>query len=211
MTDIFLTFLRCVILGGPFVSAIVFIWWFLDFNRDGEYPDLYRGLGDAAPIRDRFAERHKGIRNVVFIGAFWFLLCVLATGIEDFLWFIPSGWGEYDEDGYFSSTRGHVAFWLALLLSIFFAHVFCRSAKIRAEKQKLTIVARMRREDAFRYRSLMEEQDETQTILADLRDRLYNRSPLADEEQLAGHVLEEHLEKLEHLIWRNRETDANDE
>ncbi len=186
-----------IVVGWIIVSPIVFVWWF--FDRDS---------------RDRFARRHGGIRTGVYIGAFCFLLVVLARGTQELLVFVPDNWGGTDEDGAFVSVRSTIGSTLGALFSLFLVQVFVNHEKVQAENRRLSIAPEIKmRKDAWHLlgrEGLIQRHKETEATLAELRGRMRNPGLSLDEERDAS-VLAGLLAELACLLEEAEQAGARDD
>ena len=140
------------------LSAILFIWWFLQFDFQRSW------------VLAKW--ENKRTEYVVCVGT-WISLCiVLSLGLEKCLWFIPGDWGGFDEGGDFVTLRSSIAMSLAFALSVFSMYVFGRFVKIRNENRQLTLASEIQKLKDKDRRSLVfltEERDETAAKLENLR------------------------------------------
>jgi len=93
----------------PFISCAVSVYW------------LYHRAD-----RDESLKTHPKLTSAIYISAFITLMGVLYVGIKKLLFFIPWGWGAYDEDGDWRSMRESIAIMLAFLSSGFISTLFSK-------------------------------------------------------------------------------------
>ena len=108
ITSVLCTWLLYLIGMLPFINCIVAVYWLFN-QRD----------------RDMSLERHHKLTYAIYISAFFTLWAVLAMGIRDWLFFIPSSWGSYDEEiGKWVSVRSVIAGPLSFFGSFLVAYLF---------------------------------------------------------------------------------------
>lgn len=185
------------LLAWLIISPPVFIWWFYDTET-----------------RDQILKKHENVTIAVYIGTFISFIFVLIQGLEQVFVFIPPDWGGYDEDGDFVSTRYEIACIMAIFISFFFIHVFCKFDKLHTENKRLSYIAEIKkRTDGLRYLSreyLIERRNETKAEMQKLRDSSYDsRRPTEIMDELW--ILDELLDELECRIRLTEASDTIDE
>lgn len=82
-------------------------------------------------------KKHDKLTKAIYITSFFTLYGVLLTGIAEFLFFIPSSWGSYDEDGDWTNMRTYISGILAICGSFLIVDIFEKYGKLTKEIERL--------------------------------------------------------------------------
>ena len=147
ITSVLFTWLWYLIGMLPIINCIVAVYWL--FNLDN---------------RDRSLEKHHRLTYAIYISAFFTFWGVIGFGIENWLFFIPSSWGGYNEDGEWSSGRSAIAGTLSFAGSFLVAYLFGKYEELTKKIKRLE-EEKYKKEDEYKelqekLEVLLEEDDD---------------------------------------------------
>jgi hypothetical protein len=134
------------------------------------------------------------IEYIIFLVAFLGSAFILSNGIEPLLFFIPSSWGSYDDEGIFMNAKDYISGVFGISATLFLIYIYGRLKKSRDELSRKNAELEIelevqRRKEYLRTlprSSRHEKYEEYKEKLAKLDNNLDN---LTDEERQECRVL----------------------